>query len=291
MSIKKLALGLFAALGIMGATACSNVEYGNVGILVEKYGNAKGVQLDVIQPSTFMVNPLTQELYTFPTTTETTEFCSEDSLTLQTGGGGSVAVCMAVNYSIDEVKVPIFFEKFKSRAAGDKSPSDTVARTYFKQRLKDEMNRAAKPYTPFELLLNQDKVRADALAVLVPEFEAFGFRIESVSYTSALVFPAAVQERINETLESTQAAEKAKQDLLTAEAKNKVDILNNERDNTILVNNANAQAEAMRIRGEAIRTNPQVLQQEAIQRWNGAMPTYIAGGNGPIPFLSILPTK
>lgn len=295
MNFKKIALGLLAAVGIMSATACSNVEYGNVGIVFDRYGNNKGVQQEVVQPGTFFLNPFTQELYTFPTTTETVQFCSEaegGAVQLQTAGGGTVTVCIATNYTIEETKVPIFFEKFKSRAAGDKSPADTVASSYYKQRLKDEMNRAAKAFSPFEMLMNQDKVLQAALAVLRPEFDHFGFVIESVSYTSPLVFPDAVQTSINATLASTQAAEKAKQDYLKAEAENKVAILNNERDNLIKVQDAEADAKAMDVRGEAIRRNPSVLQQDAITKWNGALPVYLtSGGNAPVPFLSMLPTK
>lgn len=297
MNFKKFALGFLAAMGFMAATACSNVEYGNVGIIFDKYGSSKGVQTTVAQPGTFFLNPLSQELYTFPTTTETVSFgcTTEDEngfIKLQTAGGGTVSVCMATNYSIDEVKVPLFFEKFKSRAAGDKSPTDTVAKTYFKQRLKDEMNRAAKAYSPFEMLLNQDKVLQASLGVLRPEFEAFGFNIESVSYTSPLAFPTAVQTSIDATLASTQAAEKAKQDLITVEAQNKIEILNNEKDNTIKLQDAEADAKSMDVRGDAIRRNPAVLDQLAIEAWKsgGAQVPMVIGSAGQMPFIQ-LPVK
>lgn len=49
---------------------------------------------------------------------------------------------------------------------------------------------------------------------------------------------------------------------------------------------AKGEAEAMEIKGRAIRENSQVLQQLAIEKWNGVLPTYV-GGSGPIPFVPV----
>jgi hypothetical protein len=43
-------------------------------------------------------------------------------------------------------------------------------------------------------------------------------------------------------------------------------------------------AESIRIRGEALRSNPEVARLQAIAKWNGVLPQYV-GGNGPIPFI------
>ena len=43
---------------------------------------------------------------------------------------------------------------------------------------------------------------------------------------------------------------------------------------------ARGEAEAIRIKGEALRANPQVLQQLAIEKWNGELPK-VTGGSTP----------
>ena len=51
---------------------------------------------------------------------------------------------------------------------------------------------------------------------------------------------------------------------------------------------ARGDAEATRIRGEALRSNPQILQQEWIAKWDGAVPTVV--GNGQT-MMMVNPTK
>jgi regulator of protease activity HflC (stomatin/prohibitin superfamily) len=44
---------------------------------------------------------------------------------------------------------------------------------------------------------------------------------------------------------------------------------------------AKADAESIRIRGEALRQNPEVMQLEAINKWNGTLPQYMTAGTVP----------
>ena len=48
---------------------------------------------------------------------------------------------------------------------------------------------------------------------------------------------------------------------------------------------AEADAEAMRIKANALESNPKLVNYEAVQRWNGVMPTYIMGES--IPFINL----
>ncbi len=48
---------------------------------------------------------------------------------------------------------------------------------------------------------------------------------------------------------------------------------------------ANGEAEAIRVKANALRESPAVLQLNAIQKWNGVLPTYM--GAGPLPFLQV----
>lgn len=48
---------------------------------------------------------------------------------------------------------------------------------------------------------------------------------------------------------------------------------------------ANGEAESIRVKATALRESPAVLQLNAINKWNGVLPTYM--GSGPLPFLSV----
>jgi regulator of protease activity HflC (stomatin/prohibitin superfamily) len=49
---------------------------------------------------------------------------------------------------------------------------------------------------------------------------------------------------------------------------------------------AEGKAKASQVEGDALRANPEILRQRAIEKWNGQLPTYMGGG-GQLPFLTV----
>ncbi|EOK2531538.1 SPFH/Band 7/PHB domain protein, partial [Escherichia coli] len=45
-------------------------------------------------------------------------------------------------------------------------------------------------------------------------------------------------------------------------------------------------ADAIRLRGEALRQNPGVMELEAINKWNGTLPQYMTS-NTAVPFVPV----
>lgn len=54
------------------------------------------------------------------------------------------------------------------------------------------------------------------------------------------------------------------------------------------IETAKAEAESIRIRAEALKQNQELVQLNAVEKWNGVLPTYV--GSGSIPFIQ-LPNK
>lgn len=117
-------------------------------------------------------------------------------------------------------------------------------------------------------------IAREAFAEVRNNWAADGVDITRLEWSGAPRFPSVVTESIR-----TRA--KADQDVAAANAQAAVAEAN------ARVKRANAQgdADAMRIRGEALRANPQVLQQAAIDKWNGQLPKVTSGG--AVPFVKI----
>ncbi len=49
---------------------------------------------------------------------------------------------------------------------------------------------------------------------------------------------------------------------------------------------AEAEAKAITVRAEALRSNKDIIQLNAIEKWDGKLPVYI-GGEAPIPFINV----
>jgi regulator of protease activity HflC (stomatin/prohibitin superfamily) len=269
----KVALAGFA---LMALTACGEpVPVGNVGVKVNLYGGDRGVQANVVQPGRYWMG-WNQVLLVYPTSTQTTGYCSTEGtthFTFQSRDNASVSACIGMSYYAEEAKVPLLVEKFRSQASGDNTPLDSIAHTWIRQRIYDALNAEAAKYTAFELLPNKAALLDAVFQTVRKQAGEFGIVIENLSWTSQLLYPSKVQEAINRTLEAVQNAERAKQELITAEAQAKV-----------TVTEAQAQADALRIQASSISSNPQVLQLEAIKKWNGELPTYVGNGS-QMPFI------
>lgn len=270
---------IVVAASLMFVTACGDlVPRGTVGIKFNEYGGNRGVQPQVKQPGRYWLG-IGERLYTYQTTTQTIEFCSEEVnqqafhapvIVFQSSDNAVVSGCIGMNFHAIEDQVPVLFERFQGQSAGDSSPLDTIARTWIRQQLADIINEEAGNHTAFALSQARGEVLDHAEARLRVIAEAAGINIEGLSWMGPLTYPANVQQSINNTLAAIQEGERARQQLATAEAEARV-----------TVTNAQARADALRIEAAAISSNPNVLQLRAIERWDGHLPQ-VTGGATPM---------
>jgi regulator of protease activity HflC (stomatin/prohibitin superfamily) len=109
-----------------------------------------------------------------------------------------------------------------------------------------------------------------------------GLQLTNIDYTPE--FEQAVeakviaqQKAIEEQNRTVQKKELATQQIVQAQGNAEATILN-----------AKAEAESIRIRANALEQNAKLVEWEAVQKWDGQMPTYMMGG--AMPFIQI-PTK
>ncbi|PHM52342.1 SPFH domain-containing protein [Xenorhabdus hominickii] len=130
------------------------------------------------------------------------------------------------------------------------------------------------------MLLN--KVTEDLKNQLSP----VGIEIQKVSWLGKMDYPPEVVDAINKKNKAVQETQMRQNEVekSKAEADKIIEEARGLAESTKL--KALAEAEAITLRGDALRKNPEVIQLEAVNKWNGVMPQYI-GGDTPIPFISV----
>ncbi len=96
-----------------------------------------------------------------------------------------------------------------------------------------------------------------------------GVALENIDFSDQ--YERAIEEKQIATQNAIKAVNRTKQ--IEEEAKQKV-------------LTAQAEAESMRIRSQAISQNQNLIQYEAVQRWDGKLPVNLYG-SAPIPFISL----
>lgn len=274
-----LAAGLVLVLA-----ACSKVPAGNVGIKFNKFGSDKGVDLQEKGPGWYWTG-FNWDMYTFPvfmqnyTWTKTSEL-GDESVSFQTSEGLSVNADVGITYQLDKTKITRIFQTYRRGV-------DEITDTFLRNMVRDEMNKQAS-MLPIESVYGRGKsnliesVEADVRKQVQP----IGIIIDRIYWIGDLRLPPNVTAAINAKIQATQMAQQRENEVAqaTAEAQKAVAEAKGQADSKLIV--ATADAQAIKIRGEALRDNPALVQLNAVDKWDGHLPQQMFG-SGPVPFVNV----
>jgi len=124
-----------------------------------------------------------------------------------------------------------------------------------------------------DLVANREAATSDVIGKLQKQLEGkyinvTGFQITEINYSK--VFEQAIESKVTAEQEALKAKNRTVQ--IQEEAKQKII-------------SAEAEARSMKIRSDALAKNKSLVQYEAVQKWNGVLPTYMMGN--AVPFIGM----
>jgi regulator of protease activity HflC (stomatin/prohibitin superfamily) len=269
----------FGKLAIVLATACSvaactRVEPGHVGIKVSQYGSGAGVSNVALPVGTYATG-LGTHIYEYPVFTNTYNWtaskdegsANDESFNFQDSNGLGLGADVSIAYRVDPVKAPVLFQKYRTDMDGIiAGPVRNAVRNAI---VEESSNMTVEQiYGP-----KKAELIAKAHADVQKYFEPFGLHIEQMYWASNIRVPDAVLHQINAKIANEQAALAAEANVATVRA-----------NANARIEQAKGLAEATRVEGEAIRTNPEILRQRAIEKWDGTLPKIVTGKDA-VPFI------
>ncbi|UZV39823.1 putative outer membrane lipoprotein [Xanthomonas virus PB119] len=279
--MRKLSI-LMVVMAMLFLTACSKVPAGNVGVKAYLLGSDKGVDTQQLGPGRYYIG-WNEELYLFPTFTQNYTWAKteekNEELGFQTNDGMEVTADVGISYQIDPNKAALIFQKYRKGV-------DEITDTYLRNMVRDALVKHASKL-PVESAYGEGK---SALIAAVQEevakqVEPIGIKIEKIYWIGSLRLPAKVIASINSKVEMTQEAQRAQNEKAKAEAMAAVKVAEAQGAADALIISSQAEAESIRIKASAISANAQIVQYEAVQKWNGVLPTTNAGG--AVPFIGL----
>ena len=277
--MKKLLLTAVAA-GIFAVTSgCSKVPAGYVGVIVNLYGTEKGVNLQEVGTGRYWLTP-NEELYKFPTFTQTVSWDGEQSMTFQTVEGMKVTAGVGLTYHVKAEQVPALFQKYRAGI-------DEITNKFMRNMINDAFNEKASTLKVESVYGAGKSSLLIAVEQRVQEqVESLGIVVERIYYSGDLGLPPQVTQSLNDKIKATQMAEQRKNEVQQsiAEANKERERASGIADAALII--AEAEAKAITVRAEALRSNKDIIQLNAIEKWDGKLPVYI-GGEAPIPFINV----
>ncbi len=260
--MKKISLGIIIAivLFIIAFSSCTErIDAGHEGIIVKLYGSDRGVQDISIASGRVWFNPLTEEVYEFPTFVQTVDY---DPFTVNAKDGSVFTVDPTISYYIIHGSSPKIFGKYRK---GIREITMTTLYNYVKDAYRIQMNK----YTTDELISNRQQFENDVQNTLDSSLTKDGFKLEQL--TSGLIYPETILKAIDAKNRAVQEALQVENELKITEAQSKKKIIE-----------AEAEAKANILRQQSL--TPLLIQQQFIEKWNGKTPLY---SNTPVLFQNL----
>lgn len=288
--MRKFIMGcLIAVAALTSLTGCyERVEPGNVGIIVNRLGDEKGVEQEVKGVGKYWIG-WNEELFTFPTFKQMKTY--DAPFNFQLSDGTQIGHQLAISYKVNPAKVATIFQTYRKGVDG-------ITDQDLQQRIADILNRQANRINTDKFIDGGKSDLLDSvLKAVQAEMTPVGIEVLAISWIGKPDYPATVIESINakvnatqKTLQRNQEVEqrKAEANMARAEAEGAADVMRTKAQGTAdaIAIEAKAEAESISVRGKALRENPGIMELEAVNKWSGTLPTTMIPG-ASVPFVNV----
>lgn len=239
--------------------SCSSVtvvETGHRGVKTT-FGKVEGAPLP---EGIYFTSPFTTNIHQVDIRTQKLEDKSE----VYTKDAQTSTIKYAVNYSV------------KGDQAGElyKTVGSDFAEKLIPQVVQGGLKNAAGKWEAIDIISHREDVRMEVEAALKTSLAERGIIVEGFQMTD-VAFTQAFDKAVEAKVIAIQNADQAKN--TTVQVREQA----NQR-----VIAADADAKAMQIKSAALSQNQNLVAYEAVQKWNGELPTYMLG-NGTLPFINV----
>ena len=274
--IGTVAAGVVAFGALYALSSITTVPAGYVGVRVNLYAD-KGVDNEVVGTGRYFIG-INEQLYKFPTFNQLISYA--DPFTFQTSDAIDVRARVGVEYNIQPEKAATIFQTYRKGI-------EDITEINLRQYISDALIKHA---AGMDINVLTQGGKTGLLDIVLKEIRSkldpVGIRIVKLSWVTDLAYPEQVKESINAKIEATQRALLRENEVAQskAEAQKRIAEARGIAESTRL--RAQAEADAIAIKAKALRDNPDVMQLNAIEKWDGKLPQMMTG-NAPLPFISI----
>ncbi|MBF0516570.1 MAG: hypothetical protein HQK97_05550 [Nitrospirae bacterium] len=282
---------------ILFAKCIHRINPGYVGIRVNLAGSQRGVADIPIVTGWVFVNPLTQQVFEYPTFIQTVVWSdvphegrhAKEAISFNDSQQITVKASINISYSIDPMSVPAFYVQFRN------DNIDLFTHGYLHTVTRDAINLVGSKYTFDELngvkkgdFIQQirDKISED--------IKQYGVNITQFGFAEGLDPSPAVKAAIDAKLQAVQKAIQTENELRASTAEGAKRVAIAEAEAKIKVLTADSEAKANELLTKSL--TPQLLEwrklqitAEAVAKWNGVRPTVEAGAGAGGLLLNITP--
>lgn len=272
MKFKALAVALCA----IGLTACDRVPAGYRGVIVNLYGDEKGVSEESVGVGRYYMG-WNREMFLFPTFLQNYSWTNAQSIAMQTSEGLSIRTSAGITYKISPDNVVKVFQKYRLGI-------EEITNTFLHNQVRDAMNEVASTMTVEAIYgAGKEKFISKVNEIVKKEAAENGIEVDKIYLVGSFELPPNVVDSINTKIQATQNAMRVENEVATSRAEAQKTIVDAEANAKQIMIKAEAQAKANQILAQSL--TPEFVQYQAILKWNGQLPQ--TNATGAMPFINV----
>lgn len=282
--MKKIMLIILASFLLF---SCAKIEPGYAGIKVHKYGDQKGVEDFPIVVGKVWYNPITHDIYKFPTFMQNVSWTEDkyegseinQMFTFNSVEGVVLEADVGFAYHFEWDLVPSIFIEFRKTA-------DEITDTYVRTKVREAISNIGGTMEVINIMgAGKQRFASDIITRLKDEIEQKGIVVDMFSFIGNIRSDdKRVAESINRVLTQKQRALEAESKIreITAVAHQKVEQARG--DSLSLIIQSQGEAKSILNIQRALSSSPRYIDYLATKRWNGILPQVTGGA---IPMINL----
>lgn len=249
---------------------------GYVGVVVNMFGSEKGVEEDELHVGAHLIAPW-KVVYQFPVFEQNHLWDGNKQFTFQTSEGLVVEAEVGITYHLQPDKIHILFTKYRRGM-------DEITDVFIRNFTRDAINKCASKLKIEDLYgTAKEKFIDDVQSLVRHDLHNLGIVIERIYLVGNLHFPESVVRALNAKIEAVQRAQQRENELRESEAEAKKQMAKAYGEAESALIRAKAQSEANQIISKSLTV--ELIHWQAVQKWNGQLPTALGNPNMMMPFM------
>lgn len=274
---KNLVITLMCLIVLFSAWAfCFNmISPGYVGVVIDMLGDTKGIEAKELHVGMHWIAPW-KTVYQFPIFEQNHMWEGErEGFHFQTAEGMAVHADMGITFHLRSECIPMVFQKYRRGM-------DEITHTFIRNYIRDAINKAASRTHIEELYSGKASFFEDVERHVRDDLSPIGIEITRIYLIGRFHFPQTVIAALNSKIEAMQRAQQRENELRESEAEAKKQVAKAEGQAKCLILQAEAEAKANNLLSQSV--TPELINWQAVQKWDGKLPNVTSGA---VPFIEV----
>jgi regulator of protease activity HflC (stomatin/prohibitin superfamily) len=251
------------------------ISPGYVGVIVDLLGDKKGIESKEIHVGMHWISPW-KTVYQFPIFEQNDNWEGDrEGFNFQTMEGMAVSADIGITYHLRAESIPLIFQKYRRGM-------DEITNVFIRNYIRDAINKSASKTKIEDLYSGKEVFFEDVESHVKADLAPIGIELSRIYLIGRFHFPPTVIAALNAKIEAMQRAQQRENELREAEAEAKKQIAKAEGQAKCSILQAEAESKANLVLAQSVTA--ELIQWQAVQKWDGKLPTVTSGAT---PFIQV----